>query len=556
MHEVIDTISSFFSTLLIIPLLGTGIYLTWRLKLVQMIRFGHSWKVVAGVYDKDDDEGDVNHLQALSAALSATIGIGNIAGVATAIHFGGPGALFWMWVTAFLGMATKFSEATLAMKYRKIHKDGSASGGPMYYIEQGLGKSWKPLAVVFAGATIISSFGTGNAIQAFTVADSFRADFGVPVWLTGLILAIAVGLVIIGGIRRIGVVTSRLVPFMALLYVLSALFVVGKNIAEVPATFAMIFENAFTPRGATGGFAGSTFFMAVLWGVRRGIYSNESGQGSAPIAHAAAKTEEPVREGTVAMIGPFLDTLLICTLTGLTILTSGAWKTPYPTDIAWDSASVVHAHAELLPGGRVQEESHFTGEAKIVNGQIEDVRYVFQNGFVETPNWVYLTEDGDTIPIDGAVLIVEDGTPTGLTGREGNHLEDAILRGKALRNGSLLTSQAFEQGLGGKWGSWMVTFGVLLFAISTAISWSYYGDRASVYLFGRRGIRPYRLVYVVVVFLASNLALTTVWGFGDVALSIMAIPNLIALILLAPKIKEMKEEYFSRDHVPVRKQHW
>jgi len=552
----IETISSYFSTFLIVPLIGTGIYLTIRLRLVQMIRFGHSWKVIAGVYDKEDDAGDVNHLQALSAALSATIGIGNIAGVATAIHFGGPGALFWMWVTAVLGMATKFSEATLAMRFRKIHKDGSASGGPMYYIEMGLGKSWKPMAVLFAGATIISSFGTGNAIQVFTVADSFRADFGIPSVATGLVLSSIVGLVIIGGIRRIGVVASRLVPFMAFVYIVSGLIVIGKNISQVPAAFAMIFENAFTPRGATGGFAGSTFFMALLWGVRRGIYSNESGQGSAPIAHAAAKTEEPVREGTVAMIGPFLDTLMICTITGLTILTSGAWKTPYPTDLQLQQAKVVHAGALLRPGGSPDRTDLFSGFVAVEDGRMEQVRLVFNQGFVEAPLLLATDSSGALVPLERGAIEISNGVPGSVLNDTGQTVANTLVRGKALRNGSLLTAQAFEKGLGGKWGSWMVTFGVLLFAISTVISWSYYGDRAAVYLFGQKGIRPYRFVYVVVVLIASNLALTTVWGFGDIALSIMAIPNLFALILLAGKVKEMKEDYFGREHLPVRRRHW
>ncbi len=565
MQEWIDTVAGGFATWLILPLIGTGIYLTWRLKLVQMMRFGHAWKVISGVYDKPDDTGDVNHLQALSAALSATIGIGNIAGVATAIHFGGPGALFWMWVTAFLGMATKFSEATLAMVYRKEHKDGSVSGGPMYYIEKGLGKNWKPLAVIFAGATIISSFGTGNAIQAFTVADSMYADFGIPPWVTGMVIATVVALVILGGIRRIGIVASRLVPFMAALYILGCLFVVGMNIAEVPATFALIFNSAFTPAGAVGGFAGSTFFLAILWGVRRGIYSNESGQGSAPIAHAAAKTEEPVREGTVAMVGPFIDTLVICTLTGLTILTSGAWNQQFEDRVPASAPEVTFAGIELLPGGSVKDNDLYTGTLDVRDGRIEqEIDLVYNNGFVQKPHLIQLGPDDEVIPIHDAQLRIEDGTIVSIVGADGqNLLENAHFDCEVLQNGSVLTSFAFQSAftrhLGepfGHLGSWIVTFGVLLFAISTAISWSYYGDRAVVYLFGRKGVRIYRWVYVGVVFIGSNLALAVVWGFGDIALSIMATPNLIALVLLAPKIVALTKEYFSRDHVEVSRAKW
>ncbi|MCB2213104.1 sodium:alanine symporter family protein [bacterium] len=550
---------------MILPLIGTGIYLTWRLKLVQMMRFKHAWKVISGVYDKPDDTGDVNHLQALSAALSATIGIGNIAGVATAIHFGGPGALFWMWVTAFVGMATKFSEATLAMVYRKEHKDGSVSGGPMYYIEKGLGKNWKPLAVIFAGATIISSFGTGNAIQAFTVADSMHADFGIPPWVTGIVIATVVALVILGGIRRIGIVASRLVPFMAALYILGCLFVVGMNIAEVPATFALIFKSAFTPAGAVGGFAGSTFFLAILWGVRRGIYSNESGQGSAPIAHAAAKTEEPVREGTVAMVGPFIDTLLICTLTGLTILTSGAWNSTFPDRVPASAPEVTFAGIELLPGGSVKDNDLYTGTLDVRDGRIEqEIDLVFNNGFVHSPHLIQLGPDDEAIPIHDARLHIEDGTIVDIVDSDGQSLiATAHFDCEVLQNGSVLTSFAFQSAFArhlgepfGHLGSWIVTFGVLLFAISTAISWSYYGDRAVVYLVGRKGVQLYRWVYVSVVFIGSNLALAVVWGFGDIALSIMATPNLIALVLLAPKIVALTKEYFSRDHVEVSRAKW
>jgi len=519
-----------------------------------MIKFGHSWKVIAGVYDNPDDEGDINHLQALSAALSATIGIGNIAGVATAIHFGGPGALFWMWVTAFLGMATKFSEATLAMKYRKIHKDGSASGGPMYYIEMGLGKKWKALAVIFAGATIISSFGTGNSIQAFTVADSFKADFGIPTHYTGLILATLVGMVILGGIKRIGIVASRLVPFMALTYIIGALYVVGHNASNIPACFSMIFSSAFTPQGAVGGFAGSTFYMAILWGVRRGIYSNESGQGSAPIAHAAAKTDEPAREGTVAMIGPFIDTLVICTLTGLAILTSGVWTTPFPDEIQPGDVKVVSREAQLLPGGNVADDDLANGRY-IVNSP--EIKMLYNHSFVEDHLFSHSTGEGSELHyFKDCEIVVENGKIVDIVHHMGqSFIESTVIKGSTLRNGSLLTAKAFESAMG-KWGSWIVTFGVFLFALSTAISWSYYGDRATVYLFGTKGVKIYRWIYVCIVFIGANLALATVWGFGDIALTIMAIPNLIALVLLAPKIKEIKEEYFSRKHEEVNKFHF
>jgi len=556
-QTLIEEVSKYFSTILMIPLLGVGVYLTWRLRLVQMIRFGHSWRVIAGVYDKEDDAGDINHLQALSAALSATIGIGNIAGVATAIHFGGPGALFWMWVSAFLGMATKFGEATLAMVFRKTARDGTVAGGPMYYIEMGLGSKWKWLAVIFAICTIFSSFGTGNSIQAFTVADSFHSDFGIPQWFTGLVIASLVGMVIIGGIRRIGVVASRLVPFMAAVYILAALYIVGVNITAVPEAFRLIFKSAFTAQGALGGFAGATFFQGLLWGIRRGIYSNEAGQGSAPIAHAAAKTEEPVREGTVAMIGPFIDTLLICTLTGLTIITSGAWRTPYKTQMELNTPIVINSDAQIQPGGTILDTDRFDGTLPVINGEIKGANLVFNHSIVVKPTLFESTADVPEAKPDSVLLTIANGRILQVNiGEEPEIVPSYYLRGKALRNGSPLTAQAFETGLPGNWGSMVVTFGVLLFAISTMISWSYYGDRAIVYLFGSRGVRIYRYIYVGIVFLGANLSLGIVWSFGDIVLSLMAIPNLLALFLLAPMIQKLKEEYFSRDHKAIRKWHF
>ena len=377
--------------LIVVLLVGTGLITTIRLGWIQIRYFRHGIRVVRGEYDDPEHEGDLSHFQALSTALSATVGIGNIAGVATAIHYGGPGALFWMWVTAVFGMALKYTECTLAMKYRVIHTDGTASGGPMYSIEKGLGKSWKPLAVAFAAFAVISSFGSGNAVQSFTVADQFRQDLGVPTWITGAVMASLVALVILGGIRRIGRVTSKLVPFMAAIYIGTALVVLALNIAEVPSTLMLIFTSAFQPAAQIGGFAGGTFIFMLTWGVKRGLFSNESGQGSAPIAHAAAKTDEPIREGVVAMIGPFIDTLLICTMTGLVILTSGVWHDKQEQQIVInDQAAIVVVvdGAAVEANGELKDSDLASGRLRVTHGRPEGFDPIRNHSLVEEPEFL------------------------------------------------------------------------------------------------------------------------------------------------------------------------
>jgi AGCS family alanine or glycine:cation symporter len=428
---------------LTIILIGTGLFVTVALGFIQLRRLKHSFEVVSGKYDNPDDEGDVTHFQALSAALSATIGIGNIAGVALAVRLGGPGALFWMWVTALFGMALKYAECTLSHRYRVIHQDGSASGGPMYYIEKGLGPKWKPLAVFFATCAVICSFCTGNMNQANTIAQTF-ATYNIPIWLSGGLIAVLVGLVIIGGIKRIAAVASRLVPTMAVLYVVGALIILLTHFENIIPSFVSIFKEAFSLKAGWGGL-----LTVIMWGVRRGLYSNEAGQGSAPIAHAAAKTKESAREGAVALMGPFIDTIVVCTMTGLAILSTGVLQS---TD---------------LTGAQLTREA-------------------FRNGFAFAPEI----------------------------------------------------------------GSFIVNVAVLLFAYTTMVAWSYYGDRSIEYLVGPQAIKPYRWVYVFFNFMGAILPLTFVWNFGDIALSLMTIPNLIGVIFLTGALKKITNEYFSREHIP------
>jgi alanine or glycine:cation symporter, AGCS family len=511
--------------LLAVVLLGAGLFVTVRLGFIQVRGFLHAVAIARGKYDDPNDAGDLKHYQALTTALSATVGIGNIAGVAIAIRMGGPGALFWMWLTAFFGMALKFAECTLALRYRKVHADGSVSGGPMYYIEKGLGARWKPMAIAFASFTVICSFGSGNMNQSNTMADAMASEFGIhPVW-TALVASVIVGLVVIGGIRRIGRVTGILAPAMALLYVGGALTVLMLNVAELPSAVGLIFREAFQPSSIHGGATGS-MLLTLMWGIRRGLFSNEAGQGSAPIAHAAAKTKEPVREGLVASLGPFIDTLVICSMTGLVIVVSGAWTDNVQSLLPLDQVAVVESQSgqATVAGGKLDHELIYLGspvaEARIVDG--------------EGAAW------------SGSLGIAPGG---GLEAAAGEQL---MITGGAVLTGAPLTAYGFSKVLPGKSGNLIVTFAVLLFAISTAISWSYYGDRATEYLFGARWIGTYRWVYLIFFFLGAILPLQAVWTFGDVALGLMSFPNLLALILLSRSTVAMTREYFSREHRPFQ----
>ncbi len=530
-------------TLQVVLLLGIGLWLTIRLGLIQIRRFTHGAAVATGRYDDPDDPGDVTHFQALTTALSATVGIGNIAGAATAIHWGGPGALFWMWMTAFLGMATKFSEVTLAQRYRDVDEtsakySGKVSGGPMYYIERGLGPKWKPMAAFFAIMLGITAFMTGNAIQANTVADSMEAQFSISPIITGLVTSSVVALVILGGISRIGRVTSILAPCMAAIYVAGAMVIIILNIGQVPGAFALVFREAFNPTAGIAGTGAGAFLVTMMWGVRRGLFSNEAGQGSAPIAHAAARTEEPVSEGVVALLEPFIDTIVIVTMTALVVIMTGAWDARLPTEIALSGGDLSYVTVDASGGSRAAEP---TGTVRYTEGR---------PGVTTEPHVAWhevsvaqLFEDAaHTQPFSGAV---DPSRGVALTD-DGREL--AVLYGDAVESGAPLTQEGFRRGLAplGDWGHYIVIFSVLLFALSTAISWSYYGDRCANYLFGRKAIIPYKLVFVGMHFVGAVLPLAVVWSLGDVFLAIVIVPNLIALVILLPKIKEMTDSYFER----------
>lgn len=436
--------------LLLFLLVPTGIYFAFRFKFLHITKFRHAVGIISGKYDKKEDIGDINHFKALTTALSATVGTGNIVGVALAIYYGGPGAIFWMWVTGFFGMMIKLVECTLSQKYRGVHADGTVAGGPMYYMEYGLkeklGKYAKWLALVFAFATILCSFGTGNMAQSHSMADVIHTNYNIQTWISGLVITSLVLLVILGGIRRIAEVTSKLVPFMAFFYLLSAFIILFTFYKAIPEAFGMIVTAAFTNTAAKGGFLGAAFIIALRYGVARGLFSNEAGQGSAAIAHSAAKTKYPVREGLVASVGPFVDTIIVCTLTALVIIITGAWT----------------------------------------------------------------------------------------SGQEGVEM----------------TVTAFTSGLEvinmGQFAQHIVAAALVLFAFSTMISWSYYGSQATAYIFGWKHVTLYRILFGVFVFLGSLGKIDIVWHFVDMVITFMTIPNLIALLLLAPVVSKEIKNYFSQ----------
>jgi AGCS family alanine or glycine:cation symporter len=527
LNDLVWSTPSFFPFMVAL-LLSFGIYITLKLGFVQIKKFKHGVFSVMGKYDSPDAIGDVNHFQALTTALSATVGIGNIAGVAIAIHYGGPGALFWMWVTAFFGMAIKYTECTLAVKYRIQNADGSVSGGPMYYIEKGLGENWKWLAIFFAVMAVICSFLTGNAVQANTVADTLLSTFTIPGWITGIITASIVGFVIIGGIKRIGKVTASLMPIMAIIYVLGALIILLLNFDKVLPAFGTILEYAFNPKASAVGVGTGLFLTTLVWGIKRGLFSNEAGQGSAPIAHGAAKTKEPVREGVVALLEPFIDTIVVCTMTGLVIVSTGVW------DMKHDTIFTTAASETSI------QVSDSTNTLMIANGEVENGTLKRNNA----PLGIFYADEDRTQFFNGTIEKLDAGVL--IINENGKEIEQ--LYTSTAENGAPLTALAFEQGLAPIFpgGKYIVTICVILFGVSTAISWSYYGDRSIQYLAGDKSIIYYKLVYVVMHFIGAVLALETVWAIGDIALGLMTFPNLIALFALSGVVATATNTYFSK----------
>ena len=527
---------------LIVLLVGTGILLSVVLKLIQIRKYPLSIRIIMGKYDDPSEKGEISHFQALTSALSATIGLGNIAGVAVAISLGGPGALVWMWLTAMIGMATKYSTCLLALKYRTIHEDGTVSGGPMFTIVNGLGKSWKPLAMLFALFTIFASFGMANMFQANQMANTLYDAFQIKQWITGIFLVVFVSLVIIGGIKRIGAVTSKLVPFMCVLYVVASLTILAINAKAIPAAVCLIFTSAFTGiKPVTGGFAGIAFWIVLQQGMRRGTFSNESGLGSAPIAHAAAKTQEPVREGLVAMMGPFIDTVIICSMTALVIITTETWTMGRPFRVDAKEIATIAPDAKPTATGPsvLAEDKQLTDKQGVIwPGEVTDVRlFPFKHqAIVRVGDGLREYFIAEYSPEHEWAKSVKTGNRVLVTG---------FIRKRARVEGAVLTMFAFGAVLG-RPGTFFVVIAVALFALSTAISWSYYGDRCADFLFGNIGVIVYRILFVIVLFIGAVYKLDAVVNFSDACNGLMAIPNLIVTLALLPVIVRETRDYFQR----------
>lgn len=524
-------------------LLGTGLFFTIYLRFPQVRFFKHALKVVSGRYDHQQGMGDTSHFQALATALSGTVGTGNIAGVALAIHLGGPAALFWMLVTAFFGMTTKMVEVTLSHKYREQTETGDISGGPMYYMRNRLHCPW--LAAIFAVATILSAFGTGCLPQINSISNAMFSAFGIQHYITGAVLAIVLGLIILGGIKRIAQVTEKLVPFMAVIYLLGALSVLLFNYERIIPSIMAVFTDVFTGSAASGGFLGATFVWAFNRGVNRGLFSNEAGQGSASIAHAAARTEEPVSEGMVALLEPFIDTIVICSLTGLVLLSSGAWNQKFENRFQQtDIFLLAGQYDERQEADREAVSRHllgeaalplYTGDLRVEDGRIlnEDLTMIHDRSFAEEVK-VYENDK----PFTG-VLPVHQGKI------ELPPVEDRVvyLQGKSLLHSAPLSTEAFKMGFLGDIGKYIIPFSLLLFAFSTTIAWSYYGDRAVTYLWGTKFVRLFHVVYLIGFFLASFTDTTIVWTLSGITVAMMTLPNLIGILLLHKEVKESISAY-------------
>ena len=528
-------------------LIGTGIFFTIYLGFPQFKYFKSALKIVSGKTDSSDSDGETTGFQALTTAMSGAVGTGNIGGVALAIWTGGPAAIFWMWITAIFGMTTKYVEVTLGHKYRTKLSDGSISGGPMYYIEQGLNMKW--VAILFAFLMMITAIGSGNMPQINNIALVMNTEFSIPKLFTGLFLGALLWIIIIGGIKRIASVASKIIPIMGLIYFGGALIILIENYQNIIPSFNAIFAQVFTGSAAVGGFLGASFAMSLKYGVARGLYSNEAGQGSSPIAHASSKNKS-IDQGVVSILEPFIDTIVVCSVTALVILSSGVWTQKFETNFSKTDMVVLdgtysdekNIDSEYLYPDQINELNkyvqsidsnvkEFSGELNVVAGKLltQNITVLHSRSIAED---IKITNQIDETLYTGT-LNVDNGKIT----------ESVVIQGKSLVSSAELTAKAFSQGIMGQYGGKLVAIALLLFAFSTSITWCYYGDRSTAYIFGEKGVIWYRNFYVICFVLAAVIDTTIVWNIAYVVVALVSIPNLIAMFVLRKEMKLLSDNF-------------
>lgn len=541
-NNIFNSINDFvWGPVMLVLLLGVGLFLMMRLGFMPLRKIGMAFVLLwRGRVSKHGDSGELSPFKALMTALAATIGTGNIAGVATAIYLGGPGAVFWMWCTALVGMATKFTEVTLSVTYREVTPDGSYVGGPMYYIRNGLGEKWKWMALAFAFFGCIAGFGIGNTVQVNSIADVMQSSFGVAHIWTAIILFIIVGLVLVGGVKRIGTVAGKVVPSMALFYIVASVFCMIIKIDQVPGAFFSIFSEAFNPTSVGGGLAGGSILLAMRFGIARGVFSNEAGMGSSPIAHATAITNNPVRQGIIGMLGTFLDTIVVCSMTAIVILISGLWA-PAPTVDAARLDAYVQSHKAEMINSAGQFEVERAVQA-LMAGQKE---FLSANAELRRDNLVKFINDNSAAFVENNALAAPAlAGALNLGWFEHNKNNTKAQSPLVAKEGAALTSAAFALCLPGNSGHIVVAIALTLFAFTTILGWCVYSERCAVYLFGHKALKPFRLIYTLVVPVGALIQLKTVWNMADAFNALMIIPNIVALVLLSPIAIKKARDYF------------
>ena len=528
-------------------LIGIGIFFTIYLGFPQFKYFKSALKIVSGKTNTSDSDGETTGFQALTTAMSGAVGTGNIGGVALAIWTGGPAAIFWMWITAIFGMTTKYVEVTLGHKYRTKLSDGSISGGPMYYIEQGLNMKW--VAILFAFLMMITAIGSGNMPQINNIALVMNSEFNVPKLFTGLFLGALLWIIIIGGIKRIASVASKIIPIMGIIYFGGALIILAENYQNVIPSFNAIFAQVFTGSAAVGGFLGASFAMSLKYGVARGLYSNEAGQGSSPIAHASSKNKS-IDQGVVSILEPFIDTIVVCSVTALVILSSGVWTQKFDTTFSKTDMVILN--------GIYSDDKNIDGDYLYPDHINELTKYVqFIDSNVKEFSGSLDVKDGKILSDNITVIhsrsiaediIISDSVENNLFSGQleiinGKVSDQVTIKGKSLVSSAELTAKAFSQGILGQYGGKLVAIALLLFAFSTSITWCYYGDRSTAYIFGEKGVVWYRNFYVLCFVLAAVIDTTVVWNIAYVVVALVSIPNLIAMFVLRKEMKTLSDNF-------------